>query len=85
MQKLKLELDSLHVESFETSKVEAASRGTVRGHGGTNDLAYNDDRVSLWTFGYDCEKNVIVMTEDCMYSDICSLGCAETSDCPVTP
>ena len=32
MKKLKLQLDGLRVESFETVKKERAERGTVRGH-----------------------------------------------------
>ena len=32
MKKLKLELDALTVESFETVRKERAARGTVRGH-----------------------------------------------------
>lgn len=81
MKKLKLEVESLRVESFRTQGPGRERRGTVRAHAGTGNLGLDHN---VWTFGAYCEDNVVVLTNDCIYSDICSLT-GDSDDCVVTP
>ena len=73
MRKLKLELDNLEVESFETGD-EARRSGTVRGHDD------DDDVETEWCTGYpDCG----VSRRGCQsphYSCYPSCGCTQTCD-----
>ena len=51
MEKTRLDLDSLEVESFATEAAEAETRGTVHAHARTVEPAY--------TCGYTCGSRVI--------------------------
>lgn len=69
MNKLRLDLDTLHVQSFATSAAKGGDRGTVRGHS-----VYEEDNAKLTTtnvsdwdcFSYSCF---------CSRQDHCSQGC----------
>jgi hypothetical protein len=53
MKKLKLQIESLQVQSFDTAAVSAA-RGTIRAHDDQqqqDDAAYTDDGTRWW---FDC-------------------------------
>jgi hypothetical protein len=58
MRKLRLEMDSLAVESFEPQPVEAA-RGTVVAHNPTNPNAHTCDPLVGTCFGYTCFRTCI--------------------------
>lgn len=70
MQKLKLNLEALSVESFDTTGAEAEQRGTVKGH------------IPPWTEGRECESIDVCTNWDCgtAYSDCGGCGTA-ASDC----
>lgn len=72
MPKLKLELEELRVESFETAE-GAVERGTVRGHYRLTDLCSRAD-------GFTCfESCGGTCVETCGAScDTCDSGCYET-------
>lgn len=53
MEKTRLDLDSLEVESFATEAAEAETRGTVHAHARTVEPAY--------TCGYTCGSRVIFL------------------------
>jgi hypothetical protein len=56
MKKLKLQLESLHVESFDTHRAAPGDRGTVRANGLTtqNDQAYTDGLCTWFCFTITC-------------------------------
>jgi hypothetical protein len=58
MRKLRLELDSLAVESFEPQAAETA-RGTVVAHNPTNPNAHTCDPLVGTCFGYTCFRTCI--------------------------
>ena len=60
MSKLKLEIDALRVESFETSAGAAAARGTVRGAQGCDTNAHDCDPI---TCGPSCIGSCTSMGE----------------------
>jgi hypothetical protein len=51
MRKIRMELEQLHVDTFETSPVEAG-RGTVRGH--WSQVGTCDGRVATCQYGGTC-------------------------------
>ena len=70
MRKLKLDLDGLQVESFETLKAPAAKRGTVRGAADT--LACVMDWWTMDTL-FDCTYTMPPETRECIpVSALCS-------------
>jgi len=74
MRKLKLDLDALNVDSFQTARAEQA-QGTVRGHV-TNPQEYQDSEATVCT----CDTNTSWFTLGCAsatYPQYCKsqLGC----------
>jgi hypothetical protein len=67
MKKLKLEVETLRVESFKTAEDRPEPRGTVRGH-------------APWPPLGTAEWVVVIPSDQIMPSDLCSLGCAESAD-----
>ena len=53
MEKIRLDLDALEVDSFATDEPESAARGTIHAHVRTNEPAY--------TCGYTCGSRVIFL------------------------
>lgn len=72
MRKLKLDLDNLAVESFQTADGDAAARGTV--HGEANGQTAFGGPCPVWTAKVSCEIA-------CTY-DSCAGTCANS--CPET-
>lgn len=72
MRKLKLELEELRVESFETAEA-AAERGTVRGHAITDLCSRADGFTCFESCGGTC-------VETCADAscDTCDSGCYQT-------
>ncbi|HEU0013042.1 MAG TPA: hypothetical protein VFQ45_05135 [Longimicrobium sp.] len=54
MRKLKLDLEQLDVETFETEEPEAQTRGTVKAHDPTNLQARTCDPFRGTCFGFTC-------------------------------
>lgn len=52
MNKIKLDLDRLHVDSFETATADDAARGTVHGH--YSQVGTCDGRVATCQYGGTC-------------------------------
>jgi hypothetical protein len=52
MNKIKLDLDRLHVDSFETATAEEIARGTVHGH--YSQVGTCDGRVATCQYGGTC-------------------------------
>jgi hypothetical protein len=52
MNKIKLQLDTLHVETFETAAANRADRGTVHGH--WSQVGTCDGRVATCQYGGTC-------------------------------
>ena len=83
MKKLKLPLESLHVESFETTgRGRAAAQGTVFGQSGSQDPQYDDSHEAC---GYNTEGPTCGPEHTCGYYND---GCHETYEscypCDVT-
>jgi hypothetical protein len=84
MRKLKLEIDALRVESFDTAGTRM-DPGTVRAHGDAVDEAFaiTTPQTQLSCFGscrISCQASCLgscVGTCDPKCTDLCSLGCSD--------
>ncbi|HYW10694.1 MAG TPA: pinensin family lanthipeptide [Longimicrobium sp.] len=72
----KLKLESLHVESFETTAAAPGLRGTVQAH------ADSDESVCFcqMTEGWACETWDLEACGDTQYMD-CTMGCTDFKTC----
>lgn len=70
MKKLKLQVESLQVQSFDTLRGAPSARGTVQAHGTTTrqDDAYTDGLCTWFCFTITC---ICGNSE----KDLCSAGC----------
>jgi hypothetical protein len=88
----KLKLESLQVESFETTSTGSHLRGTVQGHGpevksrGCPDGTGPSNCLECFPVSYDgaCEPETydVKACGDTMYFD-CTLGCSQYNTCEV--
>lgn len=83
----KLKLESLQVESFETTSPDAHSRGTVRGHadvdtGGCGGTGPSHCVICQHSVDYVCEPDTydVKACGDTRYFD-CTLGCTQYDSC----
>ena len=93
MKKISLHLDSLLVESFETTPADTAERGTVRGHA-TDTSCYERHCTCDETAGVECETdgcgtNLATCGASCTFycsqscpANTCAYSCEGTCGCP---
>ena len=79
MKKISLQLDSLLVESFETTSGLAGSRGTVRGH--VSETTCHQRLCDCETNGMECETDGCNDTLAATCPASCTFFCSQT--CPV--
>jgi hypothetical protein len=80
MKKISLNLDSLHVESFETTAEALAPRGTVRGNV-VSETTCQQIICDCQTNGTECETNYECDTDAATCGASCTFYCSHT--CPV--
>lgn len=79
MKKISLNLESLRVESFETTSRAADERGTVRGNA-LSETTCQQVICDCQTNGYECDTNDCE-TAAATCGDSCTFHCSQT--CPV--
>lgn len=80
----KLKLESLQVESFETTSAAARPRGTVEGHEDI-DTGRSYCAICQLSVDFPCEPNTYDVNAcgETQYFD-CSLGCPSIAPCQIT-
>lgn len=83
MKQIRLDLEQLNVESFDTTMPEVARRGTVHGHNETeNDSqCYGVCHTDVWGLGCGdnqsliCEEPTVGCSQDTPYATFCDFSC----------
>lgn len=78
MKKLKLTVDALRVESFETAEAELEQRGTVRGNA-------SDSTCIERACGCAGDTEWDITCGTCKYDETCYNGCPTHFNCPTSP
>lgn len=78
MKKISLQLDSMRVESFETTSAAAAPRGTVKGH--ASDSTCFERYCTCDSANPECESVDCLETEAITCGISCTFYCSQT--CP---
>jgi hypothetical protein len=78
----KLKLESLNVESFDTTATAPRPRGTVAGH---EDTGVSQCEICRHSYDNVCEPDTydVVLCGETRYFD-CSLGCPSIAECGLT-
>jgi hypothetical protein len=76
----KLKLESLIVESFETSIAADGTRGTVRGAAGTEDTGLSMCQICMISDDWRCQTDSPEVCGDTNYLD-CTFVCSDFASC----
>lgn len=76
----KLKLESLIVESFETTATAEAARGTVRGNAGTDETGPSACQICMISDDWRCQTDDPELCGDTNYLD-CTFVCSDFASC----